>query len=147
MSNVFWVTLAVTGAVYVPLFWWLIRTFRRSSRKAMVKRRLLVKEDGQPVWCTVRGRLLVGSSGSKQQVDWGRWADQAEWVVVQAAQDKLVAYRFDDRPRKEPRTGTIQVCNSWQALEAVVPPAVFEDALLAAGVKKPDEYREVPLQL
>jgi hypothetical protein len=43
MSNAFWVTLAVTGAVYVPLFWWMIRTFRHSSRKAMVKRRLLVK--------------------------------------------------------------------------------------------------------
>jgi hypothetical protein len=125
----------------------MILKVRRSSRKSKIKRRLLVNEDGQLVWRTVRSRCLVGASNDKRQVDWGRWADHAEWAILQAAKGMLVVYRFDKRSGDEPRTGVIQICDSWRALEAAVPATIFEDALLAAGVKKPDQYREVPLEL
>jgi hypothetical protein len=139
----------VIGALYAPFFWYMIRNYRRSSRKARIKRRMLVKEEsGQLAWRTVRGRCLVGSSDSQQQVDWGRWAGDAEWAVIQAAHDKLVVYRFDKlSSRDDPRTGAIQVCDSWRELEAAVPADIFEEALLKAGVKKPDQYREIPLRL
>jgi hypothetical protein len=135
------------GIVYGSLIWYMIRSHRRWSRKAKIKRRLLVNEDGQPVWRTVRGRCLVGGSDDKQQIHWGLHADDAEWAIIQAAKGKLVVYRFDKRSGDEPRTGVIQICDSWRELEAVVPATIFEEALLAAGVKKPDQYREVPLRL
>jgi hypothetical protein len=141
-----WVIIAVWIPGFAMLIWVILQA-RRSSPKAMIKRRLLVNEDGQTVWRVVRGRCLVGGSNRKQVVEWGQWADDTDWAIIQAAKGKLVVYRFDARSGNEPRTGVIQVCDSWRALEAAVPARIFEAALLEAGVKKPSEYREVPLKL
>ena len=73
------------------------------------------------------------------------WKTQ-DWAVIQV-KEKLVAYRFHDRNREEPRTGEITVCNSWRELESLVPPNIFEEALRESGIKKPSEYREEPLKL
>jgi hypothetical protein len=140
----FTTALIVACIIFVdlPLVWWMVRSMRRSSEKSNYKRRLLVKDaDGLPVWQTVRGRVLVGWVSSRGTVTSGI----GDWVVIRAAQGKLVACRFDNRD--EPATGVIQICDSWPALEAIVPAAVFEKALLEAGIKKPNEYREVPLEL
>ena len=102
-----------------------------------------------------RLRLLVGWSDNNGNVtsgSWGRgdpekegWKTQ-DWAVIQT-KEKLVAYRFHDRVRDEPRTGEITVCNSWRELESLVPPNIFEEALLQSGIKKPSAYREEPLNL
>lgn len=68
-------------------------------------------------------------------------------MVIQVAKEKFVVYRFDKWVYDEPRTGVIQVCDSWRGLESVLPPDIFEGALLEAGFKKPSQYGEVPLQL
>jgi hypothetical protein len=70
-----------------------------------------------------------------------------DWAVIQAAKGKFVIYRFDKRSADEPQTGVIQVVDSLRELEAVVPPRIFEQALKEAGFRKPEEYKEVPIQL
>ena len=82
----------------------------------------------------------------KQQVSWGRWADGTRWAIIETANGKLVVYWFDNQIGDQPQTGVIQICDSWRALESAVPATIFEHALLAAGIKKPDEYRELPLE-
>jgi hypothetical protein len=105
------------------------------------------------MWRSVRGRVLVGWLDSKGEITSGSWATfesdnrGSDWAVIQAAKGKLVVYRFDKREADEPKTGVIQVCDSWQTLELAVPARIFEEALLAAGIKKPSEYRDVPLEL
>ena len=117
----------------------------------MVKRRLLVKEDGNFVWRSIRGKCLVGWPNSKGEIRWGEWSKRGEgrqeWVVIQAAKEKFVVYRFDELVDDEPQTGVIQVCEGWNDLESALPPDIFERALLEAGFKKPSDYREAPLQL
>jgi hypothetical protein len=125
---------------------------RKWNRKAMVKRRLLVKEDGQFVWRAIRGKCLVGWPNRKSEISSGEWtrrvdANTGEWAVIQAAKEKFVVYRFDKLVDNEPRTGVIQICDSWRDLESTLPPDIFERALLEAGFNKPSQYREVPLEL
>ena len=123
---------------------WFIWSGRRWSRKATTKRRLLVKdENGLPMWRTVNARVLVGWVGSKGVVS----TTLDRWAVLETRKGKLVVYRDDERQPEGPRTGVIQVCDSWRELESVVPPRVFEQALLEAGIKKPSEYRAAPLEL
>lgn len=143
-----WIPAALTVLVNIPLFWWIIRSCRRTSRKSNVKRRLLVKDaDGLPVWHTVRGRVLLGWLDNDSNVTSGNYADGNEWAVVRAANGKLVVYRFDKHVPDQPKTGVIQIYDSWPSLESAVPASIFEQALLEAGIKKPNEYREVPLKL
>jgi hypothetical protein len=67
-----WIVLAGGGLLYGAVFAWMIRSNRRWSRKARTKRRLLVKDqDGQPMWCSVRGRVLVGWLNSKGEITSG----------------------------------------------------------------------------
>jgi hypothetical protein len=152
MNQSLWLVsaLAVYGAVFGGIIW----HSRRFSRKAKVKRRLLVKdEDGQLVWRTVKGRMLVGYPDLKGVVTSGYWASFESdkwgdsWAVLQAAKGKLVVYRFDRDQLEGPHTGVIQVCDSWRELESVVPAKILEAALLEAGIEKPSEYRDVPLEL
>ena len=150
-----WALPGVLAAICIPIWGWMWYTVRRDSYKAKTKRRMLVMEDGQLVWCTVRGALLVGSSNyGKRVVNWGAWARRtdgpdwdtgSQWAIIQTTQKKFVVYRFDKKTELAP--GTIQVVDSWPELEAVVPPSIFEQALDAAGFRKPEEYREVPLKL
>lgn len=75
MSNTrIWVAIGVEYALLSPL--WMIQSYRRSSRKTNVKRRLLVKDaDGIPFWHIVRGQILVGWHDSKGVVLSGDHAD------------------------------------------------------------------------
>ena len=68
-----WVISGVLVALYMPFLIWMYLKMRSGSRKAKIKRRLLVMEEGQPVWRTVRGALLVGWPGRKQRVHSGPW--------------------------------------------------------------------------
>ena len=123
---------------------------RKWSRKARVKLWLLVKEDGNFVWRSIRGKCLVGWPNSRGEISAGQWSkdeDLRDWAVIEAAKEKFVVYRFDKRVDDEPQTGVIQVCDSWRELESALPPDIFERALLEAGFKKPTQYREAPLQL
>jgi hypothetical protein len=119
---------------------------------------LLVKDqDGLPVWRTVRAKVLVGWEDRKGAITSGHWAKTesvmlgSAWAVLQTAKGKkLLAYRFDDYNPKEPdalKTGVLHVCDSWRELESTAPANIFEEALLQAGIKKPSEYREAPLEL
>jgi hypothetical protein len=119
---------------------------RRRNPKAKIKRRMLVNEDSHLLWRTVRGRLLVGGSDGKQQISWGLWADDADWAIIETASGKLVVYRFEKPTGEQPRAGVIQICESWRVLESAVPATICEAALREAGIRKPDEYREVPLE-
>jgi hypothetical protein len=145
-----WWVVAATWALCCAVVGILYSQLRQWSRKANVKRRLLVKEDGRLMWRTVRGKCLVGSPGSKGEVS-GRWSSQdkdcQDWAVIQVAKGKFVVYRFNKRVDDEPQSGVIQVCDSWRELEAAVPADIFESALLQAGFKKPSRYPEVPLKL
>jgi hypothetical protein len=88
---------------------------------------------------------------SKGEISSGLWSredkDWRDWVVIQAAREKFVVYHFDKRIGDEPKTGVIQICDSWRLLESTVPSDIFEYALREAGFKKPSGYREVPLKL
>jgi hypothetical protein len=151
-----WLIIGAMTAVGLLPTILMYRRHRGWSRRARVKRRLLVmKEDRQCVWHTVKGKLLVGWSDSNGAVTSGSWSQGEpgterwrgqDWAVIQT-KEKLVVYQFHDRNRDEPRTGEITVCNSWRELESLVPPKIFEEALLEAGIKKPSEYREEPLNL
>jgi hypothetical protein len=54
-----WLWLVAGLVLYIGGLWWLF-SHRQWNRKARVRRRLLVEENGQPVWRTVRARYLVG---------------------------------------------------------------------------------------
>jgi hypothetical protein len=149
-----WVISGVLVALYMPFLIWMYLKMRSESRKAKIKRRLLVMEEGQPVWRTVRGALLVGWPGRKQRVHSGPWATSSDgpewdtgtrWAIIQTAKGKFVVYRFDKK--SEPATGVIRIVDSWRELEAAVPPSIFEQALEEAGFRKPEESKEVPLKL
>jgi hypothetical protein len=51
-----------------------------------------------------------------------------------------VIQRYRDGRRAEDRRDTVYA--SWRDLESAVPARVFEEALMAAGIKKPSKYRE-----
>jgi hypothetical protein len=145
-----WALAGVLLAIYTPLSALMWYMARRDSRKAKTKRRLLVREDGQLVWRTVRGSLLVGGiHHGKGVVDWGStdWDTRTTWAVIQTIKKKFVVYRFDERSGDEPQTGLIQVIDAWGELEVAVPPRIFEQARDAAGLRKSDEYKEVPIKL
>ena len=67
--------------------------------------------------------------------------------MIQSVKGKLVVYRFDKREEGKPSTGVIQVYDSWREFEAAVPANILEEALRGAGIKKPAEYSEAPLEL
>jgi hypothetical protein len=125
---------------------------RQWNRRARVKRRLLVEEDGVPVWRTVRARYLVGWPGSKGELSSGMYVSREskepsygdEWAVLQSRRS-LIAYRVEDRKVDDHKIGMISVCRSWEELEAAVPAKVYEEAAVNGGHKKPAEYRKVPL--
>jgi hypothetical protein len=105
-STTGWLAIAGTAVLYASLLGWMIRSGRRWSRKANVKRRLLVNADGQLLWRTVRGRCLVGGSSGSQEISWGRWAaspDKSrgnEWAVRGAIRPAEAA-RLARGPRKQ----------------------------------------------
>lgn len=147
-----WLVLIAVISVYIALLAWLFNSSRKWSRKARTKRRLLVKEDGQIVSRVVRGRVLVGWPDHTGHIVSGMTARNIkEWsrdyVVIQAAKGKFVVYRFNERVENEPKTGTIEIYDSWRALEAVLPPEIFEEALRESGLKKPSEYKEIAIKL
>jgi hypothetical protein len=157
MTGVGVTILALEGAFFVGVVWWMTTRGRQWNRKARVKRRLLVEENGEIVWRTSRARYLVGSPSSKGELSWGLsvprekhekdepWSD--EWAVLQGGRGLLVAYRVADHKKVDDhKVGTIQLCRSWEELEAAVPAKVFEEAELAAGRQKPPQYRELPVR-
>jgi hypothetical protein len=138
---------------WVWLIWSVIGSSRHHRRKANEWLRLLVKEDDEILWRTVRGRLLVGYSSRRQEVIAGRWGKLPaagkdsygeEWAVIWTVRRKLVVYQLAEN-LEDRKIGSIQVYPSWAELEAAVPPGIFQEAAMVAGVTKRAEYRELPL--
>jgi hypothetical protein len=154
MAPVLVLTVIPTVALSGCLIWTATASSRRALRKANQPLRLLVKEGDEILWRTVRGRLLVGYADMREEVVAGVWGKLAgsgkdscgeEWSVILTAQGKLVVYRVGDQKQDDRKLGTIQICASWPELEAVLPPAIFKQAATAAGITKPAQYRELPL--
>jgi hypothetical protein len=125
--------------------WWATRSSRRSRRQANLPLRLLVKEGDGILWRTMRGCLLVGYANMQKEVVAGVWGKPAragkgafgdEWAIILTAKQRLVVYQFGER-QEDLKAGTIQSYASWPELEAAVPPAIFQQAMLAAGITKP----------
>lgn len=143
MLMAFSVTFAISSAMAAILYF----QYRRVSRKARMKYRLLMKDaEGVPIWRTVHGKCLLGWPSGKNEIRSGEWDNErptapGTWAVIEAAKGKLVVCHWltDNE--------TIQVYDSWRELEAAVPASIFEKALVAAGIKKPVKYREEPLEL
>jgi hypothetical protein len=136
---------------YIIFLWWM-GWHRLWNRRAFVKRRLLVEEEGQRLWRVVRARVLVGWPRNAGEINpqWllgertgSPWANSS-WVVLQARRNVLAAYRVTARIDDQ-TVGEITLCRSWEELERAVPPKIFEEAALAAKRIKPVSYREVPL--
>jgi hypothetical protein len=116
----------------------------QEEEKDMKKIRLLGERNGERVWYTFEGKCLVGL----YQADGRRLAGHTsgtnqERLVFQAASGKLVVYEVGN-PRDSP--GIIRVFQSFDAMEAQVPVKLFEDAAIEAGVRRPAEYPEIPLE-
>jgi hypothetical protein len=119
-----------------------------------MQRRLLVEEDGVPVWRTMRARYLVGWPNSAGELSFGLHVSRDpteklytdEWAVLQTRRGGLVVYRVAERRVDDHKIGVITVCRTWEDLEAAVPAKLFEDAAIAAGRKKPAAYRKLPLE-
>jgi len=146
-----WMVVIAAVAAYAGGLGWLYFYYRKWDRKARTKRRLLVNEDGQIVWRVVRGKVLVGWPNGKGEISSGLWSRTGEefrdYAVIQTAKGKFVVYRFDKPVADEPQTGMIEICDSWRALKSAVPPKIFEEALRESGLKKPSEYKEIPINL
>jgi hypothetical protein len=144
---------AVAVLAYAGLLAWMSRP-RQWDQRARLQRRLLVEENGVPVWRTVRARYLVGWPKSDGELSFGTyvaretkerpWGD--EWAVLQTRRGELIAYRVAERRVDDHKIGSITLCRSWEELERAVPAKVFEEAAIAAGRKKPAAYRKMPLE-
>jgi len=72
-------------------------------------------------------RVLIGWSNQDRSVVPGGWTEEGYFAVLETRKGKFLVYRAA-RLYDEPRTGTIQVYNSWRELEAAVPARIFEEA-------------------
>ncbi|MBV9505147.1 MAG: hypothetical protein JO323_09105 [Acidobacteriia bacterium] len=109
-----------------------------------------MEEDGEKIWRTLRGSLLIGMLDSKQgtpllglcTLDSKKWGYE-DWFVIEADNGKLVVYQSATGKRK----ARLQVFENFDAMKGAVPPDIFEQAAKAAGLRPPEKFREVPLEL
>jgi hypothetical protein len=114
----------------------------------------LRQEDGSVVCHTFKGEWLVGfgkideNSGrpwmgiSARLKERERWGD-GDWYVIRSASGKLVVYQEPDESDGAP---SVAIYGSFEMMEPHVPPNIYEEALLKAGLKEPPQLREVPLE-
>jgi hypothetical protein len=109
------------------------------------------QEDGSMVHRTLEGEWLVGCEtpgdsglpllsypGDNRDV-WG-WG---YWFVIRSAAGKLVVYKTALRENKD---AILAVFDSFEEMQPHVPPNIYEEALLRAGLKKPPQFPEIPLE-
>jgi hypothetical protein len=143
------VALLIAGIVAYVAVLFLFMYQRPWNRRVYVKRRLLVEENGEVFWRTVRARVLLGGADSDRTVN-PRYASlDEELAILQTWKGLLIVYRVDrkaGRQAGDQKIGSLEICRSWEELKAAVPAEVFEEVALAAGHIRPVKYREVPLE-
>jgi hypothetical protein len=105
--------------------------------------------DGATVHHTLKGEWLVGMgmrngtpglgkrpSGDEEQ-QWG----SPLWYVVLTASGKLVVYKL---PIQAPPS--VAIYSSFEEMQANIPPSIYDEAAVNAGLKQPPQFREVPLE-
>jgi hypothetical protein len=109
--------------------------------------RLLVEEDGQKLYRTLRGWLLNGML-YKGQPSLGLTAQdlkaKQEHFVLWAENGKVVVYTRERGAVGEP--GTITVYDSFEAASQHLPQELYRAALVRARLLKEDDYPERPLE-
>jgi hypothetical protein len=110
-------------------------------------------EGGETIWRTLRGEWLVGRPGRDgtpgvgrvaERSDRERWGTSDYWFIMRAESGKLVVYR---EPLNEDGSPVIAIYADFEAMQPHVPPSLYRRALEEAGLAKPPEYREVPLDV
>jgi len=112
--------------------------------------RLLVEENGERLWRTVEGRCLIGSCGPDGELAvMGRWTKtegpRTDFYAIQTLSGKFVIYK---RPADSP-VGTIEIAQDLAALEKLLPPDLYQEAIqrAVAGARcRRRGYPELPLE-
>ena len=116
------------------------------------KIRLPVEENGETVNRTLEGKWLVGMGDRSgrpalsSRADYRcreQW-DNSSWFVIRSASGKLVVYRQPLLDREPPASVTI--FDSFEAMQAHVPPNIYDTAMEKAGLKPPQQFTELPLE-
>jgi hypothetical protein len=109
----------------------------------------LRQEDGAIVLHTLNGQWLVGFGYQKgtpaigpqasedEQKQWGR----GKWFVIRSASGKLVVYKTDRDERP-----VVHIYESFEAMQPTVPPSIYDEAMVKAGLRQPPQFPEVPLE-
>jgi hypothetical protein len=114
------VIFAIVGVIaYAGLIAWMSRP-RQWDQRARLERRLLVEENGVPVWRTVRALYLVGWPNSAGELSLGLHVARDpkekpysdEWAVLQTRRGGLVAYRVAERRVDDHKIGVVTVCRT-----------------------------------
>jgi len=116
----------------------------------MKKIRLPQEQDGHLIWRTLEGEWLAGIDSGRGEpalgsLVYGHDAGMnGQWFVIRAASGKLVVYH---RVSNTTSPGAIAIYDSFEAMEPHVPAQVFEEAAIRAGLRKPKDYPEAPLDV
>jgi hypothetical protein len=133
-----WALIVTVVGAYAALWGWITwRNRRRDAQKG--KLRLLVEENGRPVWRIVKGQCVVGLTKWRElevTAGYRRVPDGEEWVIIRSFKGKWIVYR----PKGylgdgQHRIGTLEIFDSLAELERAVPQEVFEEALKAAKLR------------
>jgi hypothetical protein len=112
----------------------------------------LLDSDGLMVLKTLEGEWLVGlanesgrplvslQGGYRHHEKWG----YDNWYVIRSASGKIVVYRQPTQETNGPPSVTI--FDSCEAIEPHVPPSVYDEAMVRAGLKERPQFPEVPLE-
>jgi len=105
--------------------------------------------DGSTVHHTLKGEWLVGMGMSNGTPGLGKRPSRDEeeqwgnplWYVIATASKKLVVYKW---PLDAPPS--VAIYDSFEEMHANIPPSVYDEAAVNAGLKQQPQFREVPLE-
>ena len=113
--------------------------------------RLLTNGENGPMIRTLRGRMLVGlltrgpedqySVGLGSPVKGGTASGLDNWFIIEAASGKLGDYTMPDTDQP----GQVRVFPDWGAMRGHVPPELYREAAVKAGIIVKPELPVEPL--